>query len=361
MEDTTTPSPPTTTQEAEGTTSIASFDGAAAPPVAKKPRIRNPYGKKSSALPPISQKPLYGLDPRSNNKTNHDHHGRFIDGTTRTSSSLSGESEEDNNSAAARLATDSIAQYDTDGSLAKVVENNAISTSPTTTTTSTARTTTSAGPCYSEPLSISLQPWQRLPTQSLSFGSAEILSISECLEHAQLYHQHGRSIRCTGIVEKIVSSLPGRVVRAAPPCLSICLSDPLAKIHNQKSGGTAMTNSDNGNDSKPSSLPLFWAVFITPEQTGVIHSTAVGSLITVIGDVIPIELSSSMRGAVASSASALQRKWALRVRLCIPVAPTTNLALQREALLLRRRHLLSTAAPANGGVLKAGCGPPPYS
>lgn len=40
--------------------------------------------------------------------------------------------------------------------------------------------------------------WQRLPSQNLSFGSAEILTVDECITHASLYK--GRSIRTTGIL-----------------------------------------------------------------------------------------------------------------------------------------------------------------
>jgi hypothetical protein len=39
---------------------------------------------------------------------------------------------------------------------------------------------------------------RRLPSQNLSFGAAEILSVSECLLHAQVYHQ--QSVRVTGIL-----------------------------------------------------------------------------------------------------------------------------------------------------------------
>eukprot|EP00980_Cylindrotheca_fusiformis_P011827 scaffold2816_cov121-Cylindrotheca_fusiformis.AAC.43 len=41
--------------------------------------------------------------------------------------------------------------------------------------------------------------WQRLPSQSLSFGSSEILTVAECITHATLYQ--GRSIRTTGQIE----------------------------------------------------------------------------------------------------------------------------------------------------------------
>eukprot|EP00977_Amphora_coffeiformis_P008244 scaffold1852_cov170-Amphora_coffeaeformis.AAC.4 len=92
---------------------------------------------------------------------------------------------------------------------------------------------------------------------------------------------------------------------------------------------------------------------MTPEQTGVIRTTGVGCPVTVLGE--PFESSFTPSGS----------RWAILVRLCLPVASTTNLALQWEALLLRRRHLQSTTsgteAAAQGDAPRAGCGPPPYN
>jgi hypothetical protein len=42
--------------------------------------------------------------------------------------------------------------------------------------------------------------WQRLPSQNLSFGSSEILTVDECITHATLYQ--GRSIRTTGLLQQ---------------------------------------------------------------------------------------------------------------------------------------------------------------
>jgi hypothetical protein len=42
--------------------------------------------------------------------------------------------------------------------------------------------------------------WQRLPSQNLSFGSSEILTVDECITHATLYQ--GRSIKTTGLLQQ---------------------------------------------------------------------------------------------------------------------------------------------------------------
>lgn len=379
------------------TPSLSWKDPPPVPPVAKKPRIRNPYGKKaSSSLPPLSQKALYGLPSFPSQSTldrsrfppdNDDMN--LADGTRNSSfSSISSSNVHSGNTAVA-------AQHDKPTGR----ENSAV-----TTTTESSSTTTA----YAGPLSVSLPPWQRLPTQSLSFGSAEILSVAECLRHAHLYHEHGRSIRCTGILEQVVADHPHSTTPTTPattwgsyiqvansrlPCLCVALSDPLANFnkHNNnidKYNSMAESTSkilhnndtvDNDEDSKPPPLPssssssssteaLFWAVFITPEQTGIIHSTTVGSPVTVMGEVVPLE--ESCRPCMTASMSRQHQqqqptqKWALRVRLCIPVASTTNLALQWKALLLRRRHLLSAtlSLPSSDANVppRAGCGPPPY-
>jgi hypothetical protein len=48
--------------------------------------------------------------------------------------------------------------------------------------------------------------WERLPSRNLSFGPAEILTVTECIDHASLYR--GRCVRVTGILHRR-SYLPG--------------------------------------------------------------------------------------------------------------------------------------------------------
>lgn len=49
--------------------------------------------------------------------------------------------------------------------------------------------------------------WERLPSRNLSFGSAEILTVTECLVHSTLYQN--KPVRVTGLVHRR-SFLPGR-------------------------------------------------------------------------------------------------------------------------------------------------------
>ena len=60
------------------------------------------------------------------------------------------------------------------------------------------------------------ETWQRrLPSYNLSFGSAEILTVTECVQHADLYN--GQSVRVTGIlVEHHLHSPSPRIIEETP-------------------------------------------------------------------------------------------------------------------------------------------------
>ena len=266
----------------------------------KMPRIiRNPYGKKAPSIPPISTKPLFGAPTVDANTTATEIIPTHANSNDRLSSALEPSTTSEESGLSGLEATK-----------------------------------------HNGPMSISLQPWERLPSQNLSFGSAEILSIAECVEHAKLYHQQGMSVRCTGILQEVAEDNPLVGGREYPnACLWVRLSDPLHAF-----GQTL------GKTMRP---PELWVLFVTPEFTGLIRKTRVGDPVTVLGEL------------VTPTAS---HEFCLRARLWIPVAPTTNLALQREALLMRRRFLLSNSTFASmarpeekDAVLRPGCGPPPYA
>jgi hypothetical protein len=46
---------------------------------------------------------------------------------------------------------------------------------------------------------INMPMWQRLPSRNLSFQSAEILTVTECLQHTNLSSYLDRSVRLTGL------------------------------------------------------------------------------------------------------------------------------------------------------------------
>jgi hypothetical protein len=78
--------------------------------------------------------------------------------------------------------------------------------------------------------------WERMPSRSLSFGSAEILTVTECLEHAALYHN--LSVRVTGLVHRR-SFLPGW--GPADVIVQLELKDPLQRPTSSNSRSSSLS------------------------------------------------------------------------------------------------------------------------
>lgn len=305
------------------------------PPVAKKPRtttaaaiIRNPYAKKSSSsAPPISKKPIYGLM-----ETMTEDSTVAVGNLGSLEDAFSHGVEDDPADNGISKAT---TRSTTDSAVTTADSHMKLPSQPTdhvNTSSTQAR----------RPMSRSLPLWERLPSRNLSFGSAEMLSVTECIQHAALYNAHGRSIRCTGVVEEIIINAPkthSPVTSQQLPHLSVRLSDPLRGVG---------SHCPKGNTDEAASL---WALLTTTDQTAVVYDTGVGRPITVVGEPVPSH----------------KEGWTLRVRLCLPVAATASLALQWEALCRRRRFLqqqCTTTVEAVGDddeVPMAGWGPPPYT
>ena len=99
-----------------------------------------------------------------------------------------------------------------------------------------------------------LNYWQRLPTQTISFGSAEILSVEECITHTSLYK--GRSIRTTGILQE-------RSIQGDPAThIVLELIDPLTK------SASAVVDSLRALDKRPVQSRPWIGSKNTPKQLG---------------------------------------------------------------------------------------------
>lgn len=294
----------------------------------KQRTIRNPYQKRPSLLPPISTKPIYGISAAAQAPAKNSSH---------VAAALSLKAPPSTTTTTAAAAT-SPPLPDTNQHTLDNTNNPQQSTNDTLSTSA-----------YQGAVSISLPPWQRLPSRNLSFGSAEILSVTECVRFAAALYQ-GRSIRCTGVLKQVVMGQqegtnahdPILSCLSPPPFLAVRLSDPLHRYNDRN------TKEPNG--------PQLWVIFPTSDATAAIHATPVGSAVTVLGEPVPLKHSS-------------HGGWGLCARLSLTVAPTTNLALEWQALQLRRRYLLSNSVVCNQQqernnehkeVLQAGCGPPPY-
>ncbi|CAB9515690.1 hypothetical protein SEMRO_731_G194360.1 [Seminavis robusta] len=80
------------------------------------------------------------------------------------------------------------------------------------------------------PMSVSLPIWKRLPSNMISFGAAEILTISEIGRHGGLYSNANRPIRTTGVLRH-------RIHHGNSTEVSLVLEDPLAKLAVKERGG----------------------------------------------------------------------------------------------------------------------------
>jgi hypothetical protein len=81
------------------------------------------------------------------------------------------------------------------------------------------------------PMSVSLPLWKRLPSKSISFGSSEVLTVSEVCQHGLLYSNANHSIRTTGVLrQKIFYPLDDGTNYTESDQVSLLLEDPLAKV-----------------------------------------------------------------------------------------------------------------------------------
>jgi hypothetical protein len=109
-----------------------------------------------------------------------------------------------------------------DHPVSTISEKEAVTTA--TTDTVVATVSTSGG--------INMPMWQRLPSRNLSFQSAEILTVTECLQHTNLSSYLDRSVRLTGsILERFVHSNSDNAMNNTDTnMVSLVLSDPLAAL-----------------------------------------------------------------------------------------------------------------------------------
>ena len=100
-----------------------------------------------------------------------------------------------------------------------------------------------------QPMSVSLPVWKRLPTNTISFGPAEILTVSEAFLQGNLYAT--KSIRTTGV-------LSHRICRPGTSEVSLVLKDPLAKLAEPKAAPATAKKSRRTifEPSKPDPLDL---------------------------------------------------------------------------------------------------------
>lgn len=208
--------------------------------------------------------------------------------------------------------------------------------------------------------SVDLPQWQRLASQNISIGSAEILTVSECAQHSTMYM--GRSVRVIGLVVH-------RHVRDASHILLV-LRDPLVPMTVRGKGepsrarmGCRPNGSAGASDfvagglqKRPRSPPrdesfVFQAdacfcVTADPNHVSLDHST-VSDLVMVMG-----EVQSSNGLAFPNHARPIQH--VVAARIC-QNANGTNMKLYNDALLSRRKLLQRGLVRQDHP--RQGCGP----
>lgn len=141
--------------------------------------------------------------------------------------------------------------------------------------------------------------WQRLPSRLLSFGPAEIMTVSECLQSHSF-----PSVRTTGIV----------VAQQVGVCF--LLRDPLVRAPRRSLLQRRST------PSFPEWMERKDVLRVTVDPK-LVPAVAVGTKVTVVGEV--------------------EDRRTLRARIVRPVPPQTNLRLWQVALQKRRRKLAKAA------------------
>jgi hypothetical protein len=205
------------------------------------------------------------------------------------------------------------------------------------------------------PTSSSTEYWQRLPSQNLTFGPAEILTVDECIAHASLYR--GRSVRITGLLHQ-------RAFQGKPTAVILELIHPQTKnnknskaIRKQigKSAATPIRRLSQG--IRPNSIhrrkrkSLCHENYQPPNPLNVIleasmpqlDTLGVGSMVMIIGTVL-------QNGSV-------QARIAQRVNNFDITFYSNSLIARRKFIYQRYQCTNQSSSPTP----IQGCGPPPYS
>lgn len=229
---------------------------------------------------------------------------------------------------------------------------------------------------------------ERLPSRSVSFGSAEILTVTELHQHVLSYNN--QSVRITGVVLHRLVAADGssvclvlsdpkqqaQLLRMPPSSSSVWKTTPVGGGGIQRRGGTTprfVSRKRPLAATVPTKTPLEAAVTSLAEQPSVlvhavseqvpINDVAVGDLVMIIG-----ELRSICNNTTIAAMAIIQdivehdnnssAQHFVHARIVRNVNGT-DMALHDEALRMRRQHLLQTC-PESKDLIRQGCGPPPY-
>jgi hypothetical protein len=199
-----------------------------------------------------------------------------------------------------------------------------------------------------------LEYWERLPSRNLSFGSAEILTVDECLTHASLYQQ--RAVRVTGLLKER-GFLDDKTV-----VLELIHPVP-SNNHNKKRSSTTPRSS-----SKKSSLlrqkrkrPWFAMTTTTKPATTAMKAAPETLTLKVLVDVTMEPLSTLVVGSLVMVIGTLTNEGTIQARLLQRVQHSMDMTFYTNALKARRKLIHQRhQTKQEGEVIIQGCGPPPY-
>jgi hypothetical protein len=196
-----------------------------------------------------------------------------------------------------------------------------------------------------KPSTGNLEYWERLPSHNLSFGSAEILTVDECLTHASLYQQ--RAVRVTGLLKQrgfhddktvvleLIHPVPNNHKKRSPPPRSSSKTSLLRQKRKRPWFATTTATTKPTATVTPSPKTLKVLVDATMEQ---LSTLVVGSLVMVIGTL---------------TKEGIQARLLQRVQ-------HTDMTFYTNALKARRKLIHQRHQKKQEGVVLQGCGPPPY-
>jgi hypothetical protein len=254
-------------------TTSTTNDNAVTAGVVQVQAVSNPYALKKSG-PQLSMKPLHEAATKTPATT-----AAVLEAPAATTAALSANANEAADFSLSRASSDkphfSDEKYD-------IIQDRR--TSPISEKEATTTTTAAAIATVSTSGGIHLPMWQRLPSRNLSFQSAEILTVTECLQHFPLYAE--RSVRVTGsILEKFVHSVADHSndnmnnsnSNDNMNMVSLVLSDPLAALPTSRSAALRRRSTSlGGNTNRRVSFPKTPSSTLNKiQQTGTGNTTSV--------------------------------------------------------------------------------------
>jgi hypothetical protein len=193
--------------------------------------------------------------------------------------------------------------------------------------------------------------WTRLPSNTITFGAAEILTVPECCQHASLYHE--KQVRVTGILRQRTASEEGEI--------TLELIDPLGQSKPSRvppaTRNTTPTHRSPwlrpkrrsvglGGLKRPVVKPAVPCVraLANPRHVARLETLVQGTLVMVMGQLV-------FEGT----------RFILEARLVQSVR-NSDMTLYVNSLKARRRliHRQRKQQQEESSLLLLGCGPPPY-